>query len=374
MKLPKVLKHSYQIIVCELTVVSLTLNYHYMQLPREVIVGKGTLSRIPEVAKRLDLRGKALVMSDSKCYDIAGRAVSGFLEESGLAVDFLLVKTMNIKDVLAIEDEIKKLKPQVLFGVGGGTIIDAAKVSSGSQNIPFISIPTTVSHDGIASPLASIKGSDKPYSILAQAPLAIIADTDVIAQAPWRFVVSGCGDVIAKFTAVKDWKLAHLENNEYYGEYAASLALMSAKLVIENADLIVYRKSEGLRVLLEALISCGVAMSIAGSSRPCSGAEHLFSHALDLVNSHHAMHGEQCGVGSILTAYLYKSNWQRIRKTLKQIGAPTTANELDVKDADVVKALELAAKIRPERYTILNKLNLNYEACEKTAKATGVIN
>jgi glycerol-1-phosphate dehydrogenase [NAD(P)+] len=345
-----------------------------MQLPREVIVGKGTLNRIPEVVKRLGLSGKALVMSDSKCYDVAGRAVSGFLEESGLAVDFLLVKTMTIKDVLAIEDQIKELKPQVLFGVGGGTIIDAAKVSSGSQNIPFISVPTTVSHDGIASPLASIKGSDKPYSILAQAPLAIIADTEVIAQAPWRFVISGCGDVIAKLTAVKDWKLSHQEKNEYYGEYAASLALMSAKLVIENADLIVYRADEGLRVLLEALISCGVAMSIAGSSRPCSGSEHLFSHALDLVNSHHAMHGEQCGVGSILTAYLHRANWQRIRNTLKQIGAPTTASELGVKDVDVVKALEAAAKIRPERYTILHKLNLSFEACEKTAKATGIIN
>jgi len=126
-------------------------------------------------------------------------------------------------------------------------------------------------------------------------------------------------------------------------------------------------------VLLEALISCGVAMSIAGSSRPCSGSEHLFSHALDIFNSHHAMHGEQCGVGTILMAYLYGENWQKIRKTLKQIGAPTTASELGVKDADLVKALDLAAKIRPERYTILQKLNLNFEGCEKTAKATGII-
>jgi len=344
-----------------------------MQLPREVIVGKGTLQRVPEVAKRLGLKGKALVMSDPICYDVAGKAVSDFLAESGLSVDFLLVKTMTAKDVSEIENQIRELKPQVLFGVGGGTIIDAAKVSSKSQKIPFISVPTTVSHDGIASPLASIKGSEKPYSVLAQAPMAIIADTDIIAQAPWRFVISGCGDVIAKFTAVKDWKLAHLEQNEYYGEYAASLALMSAKLVIENAELIVYRKDEGLRILLEALISCGVAMSIAGSSRPCSGSEHLFSHALDMVNSHHAMHGEQCGVGSILAAYLYRTNWQKIRNTLKLIGAPTTAKELGVKNADVVKALEVAAKIRPDRYTILHKLDLNSEACEKTAKATGII-
>jgi glycerol-1-phosphate dehydrogenase [NAD(P)+] len=208
---------------------------------------------------------------------------------------------------------------------------------------------------------------------MAQAPLAIIADTEVIAKAPWRFMVSGCGDIISKFTAVKDWKLAHIENNEYYGGYAASLALMSAKLVTENAELIVHRQDEGLHVLLEALISCGVAMSIAGSSRPCSGSEHLFSHALDIINTNHAMHGEQCGVGCILSAYLYKANWQSIKKTLKQLGAPTTAAELGVKDTDIVKALELAAKIRPERYTILHMLNLNAEACEKTARATGII-
>ena len=121
-------------------VVQLSLNYHYMQLPREVIVGKGTLNRIPEVTKRLGLRGKALVLSDAQCYEIAGKEVSGFLEKSGLAVDFLLVNTMNIKDVLAVQEKIKKLKPQVLLGVGGGTVIDAAKMSSGSQNIPFISI------------------------------------------------------------------------------------------------------------------------------------------------------------------------------------------------------------------------------------------
>jgi glycerol-1-phosphate dehydrogenase [NAD(P)+] len=85
------------------------------------------------------------------------------------------------------------------------------------------------------------------------------------------------------------------------------------------------------------------------------------------------MHGEQCGVGSILAAYLYRANWQRIRNTLKLLGAPTTAKELGVEDVDVVKALEVAAKIRPDRYTILHKLNLNSEACEKTARATGII-
>jgi glycerol-1-phosphate dehydrogenase [NAD(P)+] len=344
-----------------------------MQLPREVIVGKGTLTRVTEVVQRLDLSGSALIIAGPKSCEIAGKKVRDLLEHTGMNVDTLLVETATIKDVLIVEERIRAWKPRVLIGVGGGTKIDAAKLSASHQGIPFISIPTTLSHDGIASPLASVKGTDKPYSIMAQAPLAIIADTDVIAQAPWRLVISGCGDVIAKFTAVKDWKLAHAEKNEYYGEYASSLALMSARLVIKNAELIKPGNDDGLRVLLEALISCGVAMSIAGSSRPCSGAEHLFSHALDMAKCPHAMHGEQCGVGSVLSAYLHRANWKRIRDTLKQIGAPTTARELGVKDEDVVKALETAATIRPERYTILHKLNLNREACEKVAKITGII-
>jgi glycerol-1-phosphate dehydrogenase [NAD(P)+] len=344
-----------------------------MQLPREVIVGKNTLTRITEVTQRLNLTGSALIIAGTTSYEIAGKAVQDLLEPTGMAVDKLLVETASAKDISTIEERIKLSKPQVLFAVGGGTKIDAAKLSSAHQNVPFISVPTTISHDGIASPLASVKGLDKPYSVMAQAPLAIIADTDVIAQAPWRSVISGCGDVIAKFTAVKDWQLAHAEKGEYYGEYAASLALMSTKLVIQNAKLIQPGNVEGLRVLLEALVSCGVAMSIAGSSRPCSGSEHLFSHALDMVNGHHAMHGEQCGVGSVLTAYLHNASWRQIRDTLKQIGAPTTACELGVKDEDVVKALEMAASVRPERYTILHKLKLNREACEEVARATGVI-
>ena len=148
---------------------------------------------------------------------------------------------------------------------------------------------------------------------------------------------------------------------------------MSAKLVMQNAELIKLQSEEGLRVLLEALISCGVAMSIAGSSRPCSGSEHLFSHSLDTIRSNHALHGEQCGVGTILMTYLHKANWKRIKDTLRKLGAPTTAKELNVEKEEIVEALFKASSIRPERYTILNKLSLNRGACRKIAETTEVV-
>ncbi len=148
---------------------------------------------------------------------------------------------------------------------------------------------------------------------------------------------------------------------------------MSAKLVAEHADIIQPGLEEGVRVLLEALISCGVAMSIAGSSRPCSGSEHLFSHAIDLIAPKPAMHGEQCGVGTIMMACLHGMDWKRVKETLEKVGAPTTAEELGIEPEHVVQALTRAGTIRPERYTILEERRLNYDSAEKLARATGVI-
>ncbi len=343
-----------------------------MQLPREVVIGDNALQRIPEIVQKLGFEKSALIIAGSRTCEIAGKKVKDLLEDSGIIVDIFLVNTATIETVEAVEKKIEEQKPQVVFGVGGGTKIDVAKCSSAHQKVPFVSIPTTASHDGIASPLSSIKGFEKPYSVMAQAPIAIIVDTKIIMQAPWRFVISGCGDIIAKLTAVRDWKLAHEEKNEYYGGCAASLALMSARLVMENAELIKQKNEEGVRVLIEALISCGVSMSIAGSSRPSSGSEHLFSHALEMIRPNHSMHGERCGVGTIMMAYLHGANWKRVKETLQKLGAPTTTDELRVERNDVIEALKLATTIRAERYTILNKLSLSNDGYEKLAKTTGV--
>jgi glycerol-1-phosphate dehydrogenase [NAD(P)+] len=294
------------------------------------------------------------------------------LHDAGLNVTPLVVTSCNIKDIVFVEDKIDELKPEVVLGIGGGTKIDAAKISASHKETPFISVPTTASHDGIASPLVSLKGLDKPYSLMAQAPMAIVADTNVIINSSYRFTASGCADVVSKLTAVHDWKLAHEVKDEYYGEYAANLALMSARLVVKNAGLLKSDLQEGLRVLLEALISCGVSMSIAGSSRPCSGSEHLFSHALDQIVPKPALHGEQCGVGTIMMARLHNINWRQIRETLKRVGAPTTAEELGVEPQHVIDSLVRAAEIRPDRYTILDERTLTSETAKTLAKTTGV--
>ncbi len=346
---------------------------HYMQLPREVIVGKNVLGRTGEVCARLGYAGNALVVSGPVTYSLAGEPVAKSVTKAGLKVDHVIAKESTEAVVNHVIGSIKHTKASIVLGVGGGKDIDVAKLASAKASVPFMSIPTAASHDGIASPYASIKGGPRPYSIRAQAPVAILTDIDVIADSPYNLLAAGCADIVAKFTAVKDWQLAHKLKNEYYGDYAADLALMSARLVTKNAKEILKRNIEGVKTVVEALVSCGVAMSIAGSSRPCSGSEHLFSHALDVVAGETSLHGERTGVGAILCAYLQGSNWEAIRAFLKEIGAPSTAEQLNVSPEQLVRALTMAHGLRPERYTILGETGVAEAAAKKVARTTGVI-
>ncbi len=344
-----------------------------MQLPREVLVGKNVAPSVGETLTRLGFHGPVLVVTGQTVISIAGDTVLESLQHAGLKSSTMLVENATTEQVSRVEAEIRKTKPDIVVGLGGGKDIDVAKLSSMKAATKFVSVPTTASHDGIASPLVSMKGLDRPYSYVAHAPIAIVADTSIIAKSPYRLIASGCGDVIAKYTAVRDWKLAHRIKNEYYGDYAAELALMSSRLVIKNASSIRAMSESGVSTLVEALISCGVAMSIAGTSRPCSGAEHLFSHALAMIAPRPALHGEQCGVGTIMCAYLHGANWELIKDVLHRIGGPTTAGELGIEPEYIMKALTMAHSIRPERYTILGESGLTKEAAERVAKLTGVI-
>jgi glycerol-1-phosphate dehydrogenase [NAD(P)+] len=345
---------------------------HRIDLPRIVLIGRGVIDHLGEVCQELGLE-RALLATGPITYKIAGERAQIIMEEKDLIVNAAFVSDADNKTIERVMRDSESMKADAVVGVGGGRTIDVAKLCAARRGKLFISVPTTASHDGIASSLASLKDLGRPYSVKAKAPTAVVADSRIVSESPYRFTASGCGDVISKAVAARDWKLAHEVNGEYYGEYSGSLALMSSSLVMRSANQVQKRLDAGYRTLIEALVSCGVAMSIAGSSRPCSGSEHLFSHALDMLAKRPALHGEQCGVGTIMMAKLHGLNWRSIRDSLRIIGAPTTASELGISRETIIDAMVKAKEIRPERYTILNKANLNHGEAEAIAEDCGVI-
>jgi glycerol-1-phosphate dehydrogenase [NAD(P)+] len=347
----------------------------WMQLPRDVLIGHDVLEEIGMICKHIEVGKRAIIVTGSHTRKIAGERVLEILADTGYEVNLIEVVGISGENIESVKKLAAEDKAEFVLGVGGGRIIDTGKIASFELRVPFISVPTIASHDGIASPRASIKDEDRgsPVSIPTHAPLVVVADTKIISSAPYRFTAAGCGDILANYTAVKDWRLAHRLRNVEYSSYAAALSEMTANMIMENVKEIKKQDEQSAWTVVKALVSSGVAISIAGSSAPASGSEHKFSHALDIIAERPALHGEQCGVGTIMMTHLYGENWQSIRDVLREIGAPTTAKELGIKNEQVIEALTYAHKINPQRYTILGDSGLTYEAAERLATVTNVI-
>jgi len=340
----------------------------WMLLPRIVVMEQDAICDTANVLNELKLTGDGLIVC-GKHTCAFGRQIEGLIENEYPA-EVLVVGGATMEEVERVASYARD--KSFIVAVGGGKTIDIAKIASSTANLPFISVPTAASHDGIASMRASIRFREGTQSIEAQTPLAIIADTKIMAQAPHRLLAAGCGDIISNYTAVKDWELARKLRGEEFSEYAAALSIMSTEIILNSATQIKPNLEDSVRLVVKALVSSSVAMSIAGSSRPASGSEHKFSHALDAIAPKPALHGEQCGVGTIMMAYLHGGDWGRIRQALQSIGAPVDARGLGVEDQCIIQALLRAKDVRPERYTILGE-GLTKKAAQELAKVTMVI-
>ena len=339
---------------------------HIINLPRKVIVGNNVIDNMFDVCSELGVK-KPLILADKNTLKISGERIKENLISLNPQTE--IVKEASLAETERIKNTVKDI--DVVIGTGGGVVIDVAKLVAFEKNVCFFSVPTAPSHDGIVSETASITDKGTKISIKTRGPRAIIADVNIISNAPYRLIASGCADIISNLTAVYDWELAK-KNGEYFSEYAAKLSLLAADIVMKSADTIVERKERGIRNLIEALITSGIAMSIAQSSRPASGSEHMISHALDMMNSN-ALHGEQCGIASIGIAYLQGQDWKKIKQTLQKIKAPVSFREMGIEKEMVVKAfLEAKSMTKRERYTILDEKPLTRDKVEQILRVTGI--
>ncbi len=346
----------------------------WIRLPRTVLVGHGVSDELERVLDELHPDEEIVVVTSPTPRRVLGDAVIDRLRDAGRTVADVTVEQATPDAVASVSARLDDGRSTLLLGIGGGKVIDVTKAASHDRGRPFISVPTAASHDGIVSNRASIPEGDHRHSVAAQPPTAVVADTAIIAEAPWELTTAGSADIISNYTAVTDWRLAHRLKNVPYSEYAAALSEMTAELLVSRSDSIKQGLEESAWMVMKALVSSGVAMSIADSSRPASGAEHLFSHQLDRLAPGQALHGHQVGVGAIMMAHLQWGDngaWTDIRDALSTIGAPTTAADLGVDPDVVIEALTTAHEIR-DRYTILGD-GISTTAAERLASETGVI-
>jgi glycerol-1-phosphate dehydrogenase [NAD(P)+] len=346
----------------------------WIRLPHNVVIGHDALSDVTEAVSELRLGGRPLLVTSTTPQAVAGERVERALSEADMDPRTVVIDGASAKSVRQVVETGREIETGYLVGIGGGTAIDIAKMASHRLERGFVSVPTAASHDGIVSARASMPEGDTRHSVAAEPPLAVVADTGVLADAPWRLTTAGCADIISNYTAVKDWQLAHRLKNVEYSEYAGALARMTAEMLVGSADSIKQGLEESAWIVTKALVSSGVAMSIAGSSRPASGAEHLFSHQLDRIAPGKALHGHQVGVGTIMIEYLHtggEGDWHDIRDALARIGAPVNAAELGVTSEEVIEALTSAHELR-DRYTVLGD-GMSEAAAREVATVTGVL-
>lgn len=316
--------------------------------------------------------GHALLLGDRKTFLIGGGPISQNLEDSDIKVSRHLVSTSDEKNVKHVEHIIKKKPPDLVIGFGGGKVLDVGKLAAGSSGVPFLSIPTTLSNDGISSPIAVIKDKNNiPVSHITKAPCGVIVDVSIIKKAPIRHIKAGVGDLISNLSAVFDARLAQSKDLETTNSSALTLAEAGALNLLDFPQESI-KSNDFLLSLTRGLIKSGFAMCIVGSSRPASGSEHKISHSVDhLYSPRKTLHGEQTGIMALFTMALQENEYlENVKKLYNKISFPQKVRKLYLNTDQFVKAVLNATKIRPERYTILEERKLTAKDIKAILKKT----
>jgi glycerol-1-phosphate dehydrogenase [NAD(P)+] len=260
---------------------------------------------------------------------------------------------------VALGRELRAGAYEAVAGIGGGRTIDVTKFAAHMAGIPMVAVATSLSHDGIASPVSSLEHESGKGSYGVASPVAVVVDLDRVRGAPGQLSCAGIGDVVSNLSAVADWELAAADTGERVDGLAVVMARTAAQAVLGQPGR--ERSDQFLTVLAEALVLSGMAMAVAGSSRPCSGGDHEIMHAIDQLYPGTASHGELAGLGGLFCAYLREDDEQfaAISSCLRRHGLPRGPADVGLSLREFARAVDHAPATRPGRYTILERLALS---------------
>ncbi len=246
-----------------------------------VYVEKNAAFHLPKI---LADYSRILLVADENTYAAAGAGVEKYIGKKIVARQIFTGSEVLIPN----EDAIDAVKEHLsgcdfIIGVGSGVIQDLCKYVSFFNGVPYAVVATAPSMDGYASSGAAMITDGMKVTYSARVPMAILADTDVLKNAPLDMIKAGYGDIVGKFSALNDWKLSAFVNGENICDYIYGLTFDMLKSTLPLAEKLLQRDGDSVRILTEALVVVGIAMSFAGSSRPASGSEHHLSHFFEIT-------------------------------------------------------------------------------------------
>lgn len=318
-------------------------------IPSLVRIKPGALDRVGLYAKRQNFTRAVILFSKDLNESFLRRLETSLREHEIAIVQELAVCSAAYEEA---SERFRDLppRPHVIIGLGGGKALDVAKYISFLARVPYFAVPTSLSNDGLCSPQSSLTVENRRRSLPAAMPLGVIIDTAVCLSAPEFLWHSGIGDLVAKFTAVADWKLAFHAANTPIDDFAALLSDASVYQFLGRP----IRDLEGMKLLGTALLLNGIAMAIAGSSRPASGSEHLISHALDELSARPRLHGLQVGVATYLVSLLQGGhNSADIMRLFKATGFWEAIWSDPFDRAEWMEAARRALSLKADFYTVL---------------------
>ncbi|OYD07534.1 iron-containing alcohol dehydrogenase family protein [Paludifilum halophilum] len=338
-----------------------------VHIPVQLIIEHGAIRNLNQTQVYDWLKDRhVLLVSGSGKTRLVTEEVEAAIQGRAARAEVLCCKDNSLDTINELERHVLEDPPDIIIGVGGGKALDVSKVVGTRSNVPVILFPTAISSDAICSPVAVIKMMSKSTSIGVKMPQAVVIDLDVLSSCPPRLMSAGIGDLLSNKTALFDWRLAHREGEEEMNTFAnlmANNAVESFMNILNQPEL---NRSRLMKVSAEALIMSGIAMSIAGSSRPCSGSEHLISHALDYHCGAKALHGEQVAIGVLLTQHLQgkQERVERLAPYYEKLGLPTHYEDLGYTREEMHRAVRKAPSMR-DRYTILNQFDMTDEEIDR---------
>lgn len=357
---------------------------------KHIYVGEGVHVKIGDIVKEIYPK-EILIISDKNTYEALGKSVESKIKESGFNYKNIILSNGE-GDLVPDERTIGRLlvemsdETELLVAVGSGTINDVSRIVSARTKTPYVIVGTAPSMDGYASTVSPLIIDKTKLTYPGIYPYAILADSIIMKDAPFEMICAGFGDILGKYTALSDWMLSHKINDEYFCKTTEKLVREAMNKCFASIEGAVNREPKAIEYIAEALILSGVAMTLTGNSRPASGAEHHLSHYWEIDklsrNLEHPLHGNSVGVGTIVSAWIYKElkieekygikvpEPEEIIKLLDSIGAKSSPKALGIEKELFRRSVIHALEIRP-RFTILQyakKENKLEECADKLTK------